>query len=239
VIRVQCEADFRFPLAKLLGNITPATRLIAVASPNNPTGAVADRQELLQIARAAPDGALLVDEAYYEFHGETVIRDIEILGNLFVARTFSKAYGLAGLRTGILAGPRRQMPRVRRVSSPYSVNAVALAVLPAALADGDHVSCYVAQVKNGRERLAGELTSLGLHSWPSHANFVLVRIGPKHREFVLAMRRRGILVRDRSADPGCEECVRITIGNGVQTARLLTALQEIVCELELGREATA
>jgi histidinol-phosphate aminotransferase len=193
---------------------------------------------LLQIARALPDGALLVDEAYYEFHGETIVNDIDSLENLFVTRTFSKAYGLAGLRAGVLAGPLRQMPRVRRVSSPYSVNAVALAVLPAALADSDHVSCYVAQVKNGRERLADELTSLGLHSWPSQANFVLVRIGQKHREFVLAMRRRGILVRDRSADPGCDGCVRITIGNGVQTARLLAALQEIACELELSREAT-
>lgn len=239
VIQVQCEADFRFPLAKVLGCIIPETRLIAVASPNNPTGAVADREELLRIARAVPDGALLVDEAYFEFHGETAVRDIDGLENLFITRTFSKAYGLAGLRAGVLAGPRRQMPRVRRVSSPYSVNAVALAVLPVALADSDHVSSYVAQVKNGRERVASELSSLGLYSWPSQANFLLVRIGRKHHEFVLAMRQRGILVRDRSADPGCEGCVRITIGNGAQTARLLAALQEIACELELGSEATA
>ena len=105
VIRVQCEADFRFPLAKVFSSITPATRLIAVASPNNPTGTVADREELLQIAKAAPDAALLVDEAYFEFHGETVLRDIAQFENLFVARTFSKAYGLAGLRAGVLAGP--------------------------------------------------------------------------------------------------------------------------------------
>ena len=239
VIRVQCEADLRFPLAKVLGSITPATRLIAVASPNNPTGTAARGEELLQIAKAAPDAALLVDEAYFEFHGETVLRDIPRFENLFVTRTFSKAYGLAGLRAGVLAGPREQMPRVRRVSSPYSVNAVALAVLPTALADSDHVSCYVAQVKTGRERLAGELNALGFYSWPSHANFLLVRIGGKHGEFVLAMRQRGILVRDRSADPGCEGCVRITIGNAAQTARLLAALREIACELELSGEATA
>jgi histidinol-phosphate aminotransferase len=237
--RVQCEADFRFPLAKILGSITAATRLIAVASPNNPTGAVAHREELLQIAKAAPDAALLVDEAYFEFHGETVLPDIARFENLFVTRTFSKAYGMAGLRAGVLAGPCRQMPQVRRVSSPYSVNAVALAVLPTALADSEHVSCYVAQVRNGRERVAGQLRSLGLYSWPSQANFLLVQIGRKHREFVLAMRQRGILVRDRSADPGCEGCVRITIGNGAQTALLLAALEETVCELELGSKATA
>ena len=135
VVRVQCGSDFRFPLETVLGGITPATRLIAVASPNNPTGTVASREELLQIANAAPNAALLVDEAYFDFHGETVIPDLATTPNLFVARTFSKAYGLAGLRIGILAGPAEQMPMVRRVSSPYSVNAVALMALPVALAD--------------------------------------------------------------------------------------------------------
>ncbi|MFZ0313624.1 MAG: histidinol-phosphate transaminase [Candidatus Korobacteraceae bacterium] len=239
LIRVQCEADFRFPFAKVLAGITPATRLIAVASPNNPTGTAVPLEELLALAKAAPDAAILVDEAYFEFHGETVIRDVGEFENLFVTRTFSKAYGLAGLRVGVLAGPGNLMPSVRRVSSPYSVNAVALAVLPAALADGDHVSRYVAQVQNGRERLAGELSALGLYSWPSRANFLLVRIGPKHREFVLAMRQHGILVRDRSADPGCEGCVRITVGSDAQTSQLLAALREIACALELNRKVTA
>jgi histidinol-phosphate aminotransferase len=239
VVRVQCEADFQFPLARVLQSITPATRLIAVASPNNPTGTVADREELLQIAAAAPQAALLVDEAYFEFHGKTVIGDIAGLENLFVARTFSKAYGLAGLRIGILAGPRQQMPQVRRVSSPYSVNAVALAVLPAALADSEHISCYVSQVKSGRERVERELAALELHSWPSQANFLLVRIGEKHRDFVAAMRQRGILVRDRSSDPGCEGCVRITIGSDAQTARLIPALAEVARDLKLSGEVTA
>ena len=239
VVQVQCGEDLQFPFAKVADSIRPATRLVAVASPNNPTGAVASREQLLQIAAAAPDAALLVDEAYFEFHGASVVGDIESCGNLFVARTFSKAYGMAGLRAGILSGPRRQMPQVRRVSSPYSVNAVALAVLPVALADRDHISCYVAQVKNGRERLALKLRSLGLHSWPSQANFLLVRIGEKHGEFVGAMRRRGILVRDRSSDPGCDGCVRITIGSDGQTARLIGALGEVAQELQLRREVPA
>ena len=100
-----------------------------MASPNNPTGGVASREQLLAIAKRAPQAALLVDEAYFEFHGKTVMPDVVTQPNLFVARTFSKAYGLAGLRIGILAGPMEQMPMVRRVSSPYSVNAVALLAL--------------------------------------------------------------------------------------------------------------
>ncbi|MGO9520191.1 MAG: histidinol-phosphate transaminase [Candidatus Korobacteraceae bacterium] len=239
VTRLQCDSDFQFPIAKLLSSVTPATRLIAIASPNNPTGTVATREQVLQIAAAAPDAALLVDEAYFDFHADTVLSDVKTIPNLFVARTFSKAYGLAGLRIGILAGPREQMPMVRRVSSPYSVNSVALAVLPVALADSDYLSSYVAQVRGGRERLQQELQSLSIRAWPSHANFLLAKIGERHREFVAAVRARGILIRDRSSDPGCDGCVRITLGTAEQTDRLLTALREVALELKLGSEVTA
>ncbi len=239
VMRVQCDADFQFPLEKILGSITPATRMIAIASPNNPTGTVARREELLQIANAAPDAALLVDEAYYEFHGDSVIQDTGTFENLFVARTFSKAYGLAGLRIGLLCGPTAQMPALRRISSPYNVNAVALIALPAALEDKRFVECYVSQVAQGLDRLASELRQLGIQHWPSHANFLLVKIGQQHREFVSAMRQRGILVRDRSADPGCDGCVRITVGISAQTEQLIAAMKEVYAELNLGRSATA
>jgi histidinol-phosphate aminotransferase len=239
VIRVQCESDFLFPISKVLDSITTSTRLITVASPNNPTGTVATREQVLQIAKAAPNAALLVDEAYFDFHGQTLIPELARTPNLFVARTFSKAYGLAGLRIGILAGPREQLPMVRRVSSPYSVNAVALLALPAALADGEYIANYGLQVKQGRLRLQRELQSLNIYSWRSDANFLLLRVGPRHRDFVAAMRERGILVRDRSSDPGCDGCVRITIGTANQMDRLLPALREVAAELKLGNKVTA
>ncbi len=179
---------------------------------------------------------MLVDEAYFEFHGETLITRMRQLENLFVARTFSKAYGLAGLRIGILAGEARQMAMVRRVTSPYNVNAAALAVLPEALQDQEYVGRYVAQVLSNRERLQQELGNLGLHYWPSHANFVLVRVGPAHSEFVQALRNRGILVRDRHADPGCEGCVRLTVGSDEHTQTLIGALRDIVERLGLRKE---
>jgi histidinol-phosphate aminotransferase len=233
VARVQCGENKRFPLAQALAAITGATRLIAIASPNNPTGGVASREQLLAIAQAAPQAAILVDEAYFEFHGKTVISDIVRQSNLFVARTFSKAYGLAGLRIGILAGPREQMPMVRRVSSPYSVNAVALAVLPVALNSAEYVAGYVAQVQAGRARLERELTRAGIPWWPSEANFVLMKIGSRHSDFVAAMRQRGILVRDRSADPECDGCVRITVGTVAQMDECVNALREVLAELNL------
>src|SRR5258708_21390023 len=128
VVEVRAGDNFRFPEKDLLTQLSPRTRLIAVANPNNPTGAPVVGDVLIRIAEAAPQAALLVDEAYFEFHGETLITRMRQLENLFVARTFSKAYGLAGLRIGILAGEARQMAMVRRITSPYNVNAAALAV---------------------------------------------------------------------------------------------------------------
>ena len=233
VVEVRAGNNFTFPEKALLAQLSPCTRLIAVANPNNPTGAAVTGSVLIQIAQAAPQAAVLVDEAYFEFHGETVIDQPRQIENLFVARTFSKAYGLAGLRIGVLAGKARQMAMVRRMASPYNVNAAALAVLPEALQDQEYVSRYVAQVLSNRDKLQQELGNLGLHYWPSHANFVLVHIGSAHAEFVQAVRDRGILVRDRHTDPGCEGCVRLTVGSDEHTEILLTALRDVVEQLGL------
>jgi histidinol-phosphate aminotransferase len=233
VIEVPAGDNFVFPTRQLLAQISPRTRLIAVANPNNPTGAAVAGNVLTQIAQAAPQAAVLVDEAYFEFHGETVIDRTRQIENLFVARTFSKAYGLAGLRIGILAGDARQMAMVRRVASPYSVNVAALAILPAAIHDQEYVNGYVAQVRRNRERLQLELGSLALHYWPSHANFVLVRIGLGHAEFVRALRDRGILVRDRHFDPGCEGCVRLTVGTDEHTQTLILAMRDVINQIGL------
>jgi histidinol-phosphate aminotransferase len=236
VVQVPSGANFSFPLEKLLSRIGPRTRLIAVANPNNPTGAAVACEVLLQVARAAPQAAVLVDEAYFEFHGETILGSAAWPANLFVARTFSKAYGLAGLRIGILAGDTEQMAMLRRLASPYNVNAVALAVLPEALRDQQYVERYITEVQCGRGLLQRRLGTLGLHYWPSRANFVLVRIGPAHAEFVRALRTRGILVRDRNSDPGCEGCVRLTVGSSEHTQTLIGALCDV---LENRREVRA
>ncbi len=233
VVPVRAGDNFAFPAKALLAQLSSRTRLIAVANPNNPTGVAVAGDVLLEIAQAAPQAAVLVDEAYFEFHGETLIGQTRPIDNLFIARTFSKAYGLAGLRIGILAGEARQIAMVRRVASPYNVNAAALAVLPEALRDQEYVNRYVAQVLSNRDRLQQELGNLGLHFWPSHANFVLVRIGAAHTEFVQALRSRGILVRDRNSDPGCEGCVRLTVGSDQHTETLIVALRDVVERLGL------
>jgi histidinol-phosphate aminotransferase len=221
----------------LCKRITPRTRLIAIANPNNPTGTVASALDLLRIARSAPDAAVLVDEAYFEFYGQSLLAARKELPNLFVARTFSKAYGLAGLRIGVLVGDAEQMCAVRRVCSPYNVNAVALACLPEALGDQAYIQQYVNEVRESRTRLERALEALGIQFWPSQANFVLARVGAAS-SFVEHMRRRSILVRDRTSDHGCEGCVRITLGPRVHADRLLTALQETCEELGIAQGAS-
>jgi len=240
VVRVQSREDLALPVADLLGRISPRTRVIAIANPNNPTGLAAARADLLKIAEAAPDAAVLIDEAYFEFYceefcgkefcGKTLIPDLARHPNLFVGRTFSKVYGLAGLRLGVLTGAAEQIGYMQRWGLPFNVNAVALACLEEALADQAFVSEHVAQVREGRERLAELFGELGLRFWPSQTNFVLVRVGAPAQTFVASMQRRGVLVRNSSSNPGCDGCVRITVGTPSQMDGVLQAIREAIAE---------
>jgi histidinol-phosphate aminotransferase len=256
VVSIPAGADFSFPTSSVLSAINERTRFIAVANPNNPTGTFAPILDLIQIAKAAPNAAVLVDEAYFEFSGETIAPQWRELPNLFVSRTFSKAYGMAGLRIGVLMGNDREMRMVRRASSPYNLNSVALACLPAALADTHYVEQYAQEAIEGREQLQAELNALfdgssvkekllttkdtkeheGRRYWPSRANFVLIYLDSYCKPFIAGMRERGVLVRDRSSDYGCKDCVRITVGAREHNERLLTAMREVFAELGIGEK---
>ncbi|MGA3089031.1 MAG: histidinol-phosphate transaminase [Terriglobales bacterium] len=239
LVRVQSAEDMVFPAAAVLARISPRTRLIAIANPNNPTGLAASPADLLQIGEAAPDAALLIDEAYFEFCGpaptcQTLLPELARYPNLFVARTFSKAYGLAGLRLGVITGAAEQIGYLRRLSLPFNVNSVALACLEEALADRSFVSEHVAQVRRSRESLEKLFAELGLRFWPSQTNFVLVRIGPQAALFVESMQRRRVLVRDCSSNPICEGCVRVTVGTPEQMESVLPAIRQAIIAIGCG-----
>jgi histidinol-phosphate aminotransferase len=241
VISIPADKDFQLPLNALRSRISDRTRLIAIANPNNPTGTFTPAEQLLDIARSAPSAAILIDEAYFEFCGKTLLPRRRDCPNVFITRTFSKAYGLAGLRLGVLIGDADQMPSLRRVCSPYNVNAIALACLPDALADQNYIKAYVTETLQSRARLESALDNRGITFWPSQANFVLARVGPTKSDsqtLVEQMRRRGILVRDRSADYACEGCVRFTLGTEQHTDCLLTALDEVLEELSIRQGAS-
>jgi histidinol-phosphate aminotransferase len=229
---VLASEDFAFPEQAMLDAIKPHTKLICIANPNSPTGATVTREQIIAIAEKARHAIVLVDEAYFHFFGETVIDLIGRVPNLVVARTFSKAYGLAGLRLGMLAAAEPVMKWLRRVISPYSVNSLALVCLPAALEDQTYLDWYVDEVKQARGTMTAALDEIGMRYWPTAANFVLTKIGRQHKEFVAAMRSREVLTRDRSTDPGCDGCVRITIGIREQMTYGISALRRSLDEIE-------
>lgn len=231
IVTVQSGDDLQFPYEQLLDAITPQTKIIAIANPNSPAGSIATRAQILEIAKRAPHAVVLVDEAYFHFYGETLMDQIDAVSNLIVARTFSKAYGLAGLRVGVIAAPIELMRWVRRVLSPYSVNSVALACLPAALQDTSYLDWYVNEVLAARGEFESALDAAGVHRWPSEANFILVEIGPRHAEFVRLIHAEGVLVRDRSNDPGCDGRVRITIGTREQMREAAQALNKALAAI--------
>jgi len=234
VVRVPCGPEFSFPTQNVLEAISPQTRIIVICNPNNPTGLPVSRSNIMQIIQAAPDAAMLLDEAYFEFYGQTLMEQIGKLPNLFIARTFSKAYGLAGLRLGVMAGDKEQISVLRRMVSPFNVNAFAMECLVEALADREFVSSYVAQVRAGREWLQKQLEQLRFKCWPSQANFVLCRFGETKKAILESLRVRGIALRDR---PDCEGCVRITVGKQHEMERLIAELKQVLTNVPSNQQA--
>lgn len=217
--------DLAFPLEELLAQLSARTRAIFLANPNNPTGTLVGLEGIRQILAAAPQAAVLVDEAYFEFSGVTALSLLPDYPNLFISRTFSKVYGLAGLRLGCLLSQPDNIAAVRKGQSPYSVNGVALLAAEVVLEHPEYIASYVEEVRQARQQLCEALRQRGIRFFPSEANFVLIQAGDRAREFCEAMRQRGILVRDRSYElPGT---VRVTVGTREQVQQFLTALDEV------------
>jgi histidinol-phosphate aminotransferase len=229
VVSVQPGPDFSFPIDETIAAITPATRAIFVTSPNNPTGVRVSNDDIRALAGAVPTEALVfVDEAYHDFCGDTFLPHLSACPNVVVGRTFAKAYGLAALRAGCVLGQPHALASFRRVVPPYSLNVCAAAGLRAALADSGRLDWYVAQSRESRELLYEFCRRRNLIFWESGANFVLVRVGDRSGEVVERLAARGVFVRDRSSDAGCQGTVRITAGVVDHTRACLAALEEVL-----------
>ncbi len=226
VVEVPLEPGFAFPLDRVLERINGRTRIVWLTNPNNPTGQIIPRGAIARIAESAPDVVVMVDEAYADFAGETLIGGplLAARRNIIVGRTFAKAHGLAGLRIGALVGHPGVLAAARRVVPPYSVNACVAAALPVALGDTGYFRWYLDQVAESKALLYRALDERGIHYWKSAANFVLARFDGDTAPLVRALAARGVHVRDRSGDPGCDSCLRITAGVVEHTRALIAAL---------------
>lgn len=214
-----------FPLEELLSVITAGTRAVLISNPNNPTGTGTSRASLEKILNKATNAAVLVDEAYFEFCGVTMLPLIQDYPNLFVSRTFSKVYGMAAMRFGCLFSQNGNVEFLQKAQSPYSVNTLAALAARAAIQDKGFIEKYVAEVLAARELLYVGLEQLGIGYYDSKANFVLFQAGDRAIPIRDELRRRGVLVRDRSYEiPGC---VRVTVGTRDQVRRFLTELASI------------
>jgi histidinol-phosphate aminotransferase len=230
VVEVGHEQEFTFPTARVLSAISPRTRLVWLNTPNNPSGRIVPRAAILEVLSRAPGALVVVDEAYADFAGATLVDGalLRQFPNLIVGRTFAKAYGMAGLRAGALVASPETLAPIRQIIPPYSLNVCAAAALPAACADTAYYAWYLDQVRESKELLYAALDSRSVPYWRSATNFVLARFGDDAGRVVRALADRKVLVRDRSKDPACPGCVRITAGIVEHTRACLAALAEVL-----------
>jgi histidinol-phosphate aminotransferase len=230
LVQVMPHPDFSFPLDEVLTAITPNTRVVFLTNPNNPTGVGMPLDAVRSIARAVPPGAIVfVDEAYAEFAGVTFIPELDGFPNVIVGRTFSKAFGLAGLRIGCLVGQPAAMEAIRRAVPVYSVNIAAAAAIQAALQDLDHLNGYLREVVESKALLYAACDRLGVKYWKSLSNFVLICAGDRTDALVKGAFARKIYLRDRSTEPGCAGCLRMATGIVEHTRRAIAVLEEVLC----------
>jgi histidinol-phosphate aminotransferase len=230
LVQVMPHADFSFPLDEVLAAITPTTRVVFLTNPNNPTGVSMPLEAIRAIARHVPRQAVVfVDEAYAEFAGISFLAELAAFPNVIVGRTFSKAFGLAGLRIGCLVGAADVLDPIREAVPVYSVNIAAVAAVQAALDDLDHLRHYLAEVAESKAILYEACDRLGLKHWKSSSNFVLVCAGDRTDALVKGAFERGVYIRDRSTEPGCAGCIRIGAGIVEHTRRAAAVMEEVLC----------
>jgi histidinol-phosphate aminotransferase len=217
--------EMQFPLEAVLAALRKKPRVLFIANPNNPTGTLLQPDAIRKILNAATRTAVVIDEAYAEFSGVTVVPWIRKYPQLFVARTFSKAAGLAALRLGAVIAREDSLSLVRRAMPPFPVNLAALVAAEAAVDDGVTRLRYVRQTQLLLVWFATELERIGVKIFPSAGNFLLANFGAPGPALFRKLERQGILVRDRSKDLG-PGFVRISIGTRPEMRRLLQAIRK-------------
>ena len=227
VIDVPRKEDFALDIPGIKRALDKRTKVIFIASPNNPTGNVAAEPELLELVDTGR--VVVVDEAYFEFSGTTVAGLVPDYPNLAVLRTFSKWAGLAGLRVGYGIFPGEIAGYLMEIKQPYNINAAAQVAVLASLDDMDYLRGNIERIVAERDRLFSKLAELGgLTLYPSRANFVLcsLRRGMPAREIWQELRKKGIFVRYFDA-PRLRDCLRISVGRPGDTDALIEALKAL------------
>ena len=224
---VPLAPDFSLDMPAMLKEIEKVRpAVIFLAYPNNPTGNLFSRADIVCVIERAP-GLVVLDEAYHAFAGQSFMDQLDKYDNLLVMRTLSKQ-GLAGLRLGVLAGPRPWLEEFNKVRLPYNIGVLTQASAEFALAHFMHLDEQAGLIRAERESLLKSLTALkGIRAWPSQTNFILFRVeqGKADRVFE-GLRQRGVLIKNMNSAGGMlKDCLRVTVGTPEETAAFMKALE--------------
>ncbi len=225
------QKNFAFDLKAIAKAITPKTGVIYLANPNNPTGTAFRMEELVEFLESVPDGVLVVlDEAYIHYAPSLNRRRSEEIyrtrKNLLILRTFSKVYGLAGMRIGFALGRPELLAAMNKLRTPFNTSGVAQAAALAALDDREHVTRCIETNAKERKRLSEGFGKLGLRPVPSETNFIFMEVGPESKAICEELLRLGVIVRPLGW-MGFPEAIRVSVGTAEENDKCLAALAEI------------
>lgn len=228
VKRVELRKDFELDTNAMLEACTRNTRIIFVCSPNNPTGNIAGKRNIKRLLKKF-NGIVVVDEAYIDFcPEESLLPELKGHPNLVVLQTLSKAWGLAGLRLGMCFGAPELIGILNAIKPPYNISQAAQTEVIHRLRKGTKaMEASVQAILKERARLETEFRNMNLKVFPSQSNFLLVRF-PDSTLIFEELRSRGIIVRDRSRETNCSNCLRITVGTTKENTALLRAIRNIL-----------
>jgi histidinol-phosphate aminotransferase len=226
VVSFLSEDLFDPDITRLSRAITPDTKLVYLVSPNNPTGVTYEAADVAGLLEEHPETLFIVDEAYFEFHGRSVMELVRSSRNLVVTRTFSKCYGIAGLRIGYLCTNEEIMNELKKIFNPKSVNRVGQIAAMACLSDGDYYGEYVSQVTRAKVFLKEELAKRGIPVVITPANYILLEVD-QPVEFCRRLEEQGVYIRDRSTLPRMERYVRMSVPTLSQAAEVLARIDRV------------
>lgn len=229
-INVPLDGDFSYNLDRFFHSIKKyAPKIVFLCSPNNPTGNLVNKNEVLELLKGY-NGIVVLDEAYVEFSGTSLIRELVEYPNAIVLRTFSKAFGLAGLRVGYLAANKELAEDLYRVKPPYNISNFSQRAACILLDHSDEIKEKVSEIIISREDMFGSFNKInGLKPYPSEANFVLVGF-PDAKRIYDRLLENGILVRNFQNSNVLDDCLRITVGEKHENLNLIISLQQIMKE---------
>lgn len=224
--------DLSFPLRRVIKSISKKTKMVVLVNPNNPTGTTIPKKGVAEIAKKAKNAVVLIDEAYCQFYKKSSKGLVNAYNNVIITQTFSKAFGLAGLRLGCILSNADMIRQMQKIKSPYNVNALAVVAGSAALKDLAYVQGYANEVGKAKKLLIACLKKLNIKFYRSDANFMLAYFGEQARYVEEKLREKGILVRNRSSDLLLNGCIRISIGTRKQMRVFIKNLKEILEDLK-------